>query len=139
MVWSVRLGGFLFYRVLKTGKDGRFDDMRGKLVSLGGFFTFQLLWAWTVSMPLTFLNSPKVSDPSIGGGDVKFGTASDIVGIVIWALGFALEVVGDQQKFNFKMSKPEKGAINDRGVWRFTRHPNFMGEIALWWGMCESS
>ena len=55
---------------------------------------------------------------------------------MLWALGFALEVAADQQKFAWKRGPGKaKGAINDRGVWRFSRHPNFAGEIVLWWGI----
>ncbi|KAK4702709.1 hypothetical protein P7C70_g3520, partial [Phenoliferia sp. Uapishka_3] len=135
LVWSARLGGFLFFRVLKTGKDGRFDEMRSKFFSFMGFWAFQLFWVWTVSLPLTILNSPNVSDPSLGGGNPAFGSSRDIVGIIMWAIGFASEAISDQQKYMYKSSKPPKGAINDRGVWHFTRHPNFFGEIFLWWGM----
>lgn len=116
LLWSSRLGGFLFFRVLKTGKDGRFDEMRVRLafstteflahssyyavqvLQLHGILglpsaallrwspTFapltpfrrsaaQLFWVWTVSLPLTILNSPNVSDPSLGGGNPSFGSA----------------------------------------------------------------
>lgn len=51
MVWSARLGGFLFFRVLKTGSDGRFDEMRGKFFKFAGFWAFQVLWVWVVSLP----------------------------------------------------------------------------------------
>ncbi|SGZ08639.1 BQ5605_C030g10807 [Microbotryum silenes-dioicae] len=142
MVWSFRLGAFLFYRVMKTGKDGRFDEMRSAVTKLGGFFLFQLFWCWTVSLPLTILNSPAVSDPARGGGNVKFGTASllfvlaqDIIGIILWVVGYTLEVMADQQKFTFKFNNSQKGAINDKGVWGWSRHPNYAGEIILWWGM----
>ncbi|KAM0748107.1 DUF1295-domain-containing protein [Meredithblackwellia eburnea MCA 4105] len=135
MIWSIRLGGFLFFRVLKTGKDGRFDEMRSKFFSFMGFWAFQLFWVWTVSLPLTILNSPQVSDPASGGGQPRFGSARDIAGIILWALGFAIEAVGDQQKYLFKSGKPPKGAIMDKGVWKYTRHPNFFGEIVLWWGI----
>ncbi|KAL8287537.1 hypothetical protein RQP46_003395 [Phenoliferia psychrophenolica] len=135
LLWSTRLGGFLFFRVLKTGKDGRFDEMRSKFFSFMGFWAFQLFWVWTVSLPLTILNSPNVSDPSRGGGNPAFGTARDIAGIIMFAIGFGIEAVGDQQKYLWKSSRPAKGEINDKGVWHFTRHPNFFGEIFLWWGM----
>lgn len=112
MIWSARLGGFLFFRVLKTGKDGRFDEMRQHFLRFAGFWVFQLFWCWTVSLPLTILNSPKVSDPVGGGGNVKFGTAGDIIGLIMWVIGFGIEALSDQQKWNFKSSKPPQGAIN---------------------------
>lgn len=53
----------------------------------------------------------------------------------MWTIGFLIEVVGDQQKFNYKFSQPPKGSIMNKGIWNYTRHPNFFGEILLWWGM----
>ncbi|ORY72897.1 hypothetical protein BCR35DRAFT_293970 [Leucosporidium creatinivorum] len=135
MIWSIRLGGFLFFRVLKTGKDGRFDEMRAHFFKFAGFWTFQLFWVWTVSLPVTILNSPNVSDAASGGGHLAFGTAGDIIGVILFALGFLLEAIADQQKYLFKSSKPPKGAIMTKGVWRFMRHPNYTGEICLWWGI----
>jgi steroid 5-alpha reductase family enzyme len=58
----------------------------------------QILWVWTVSLPVVVLNSPAVSDPALGGSNPAFGTARDVVGIVLWALGFAIETVTDAQK-----------------------------------------
>ena len=60
----------------------------------------------------------------------------DIIGVILWVLGFLLEVLADQQKFSWKQRPGKaKGAINDEGVWGFSRHPNFAGEIILWWGI----
>jgi len=135
MAWSARLGGFLLYRVLKTGSDNRFDEMRSKILSFLGFWVFQLVWAFTVSLPVTFINSPNVSAPEKGGGNADFGSATDILGIIFWAIGFGIEAIGDQQKFNWKSTKPPKSAINDHGLWGYTRHPNYFGEILLHWGI----
>lgn len=93
IVWATRLGGFLFFRVLKTGKDGRFDEMRSKFWSFAGFWTFQLMWCWIVSMPVTILNSPAVLNT--GARVIAFGTATDIIGVTFWVIGFLLEVVGE--------------------------------------------
>lgn len=92
---------------------------------------------WTVSLPVTILNSPNVSDTASGGGHLAFGTAGvcrrelglefeqladplprqDIIGVILFAFGFLLEAVADQQKYLFKSSKPPKGAIMTKGVW----------------------
>lgn len=135
LIWSFRLGGFLFFRVLKTGKDGRFDEMRPYFFKFMGFWVFQLFWCWIVSLPVTILNSPNVADPSAGGGNVQFGTAKDIVGVILFAIGFLFEAISDIQKYLYKSNKPPKTSINDNGLWYFTRHPNFFGEILLWWGI----
>ncbi|KAH8116315.1 Mus7/MMS22 family-domain-containing protein [Phellopilus nigrolimitatus] len=75
---------------------------------LAGFWAGQIVWVWTVSLPLIILNSPAVSDPSLGGSNPSFGTSRDIAGIVLWALGWAIESIADIQKFLFKSSKPPK-------------------------------
>jgi len=130
MIWAFRLGGFLLFRVLQTGSDTRFDEMRSKIFSYLGFWTFQFLWCWTVSLPVTIGNSPRV----VTGGDPSYGSATDILGLIFWIIGFTLETTADFQKYFFKSSKPPPGAIPP-GVWRITRHPNYFGEILLWWGI----
>ena len=65
-----------------------------------GFWIGQIIWVWTVSLPLTILNSPAVSDPALGGSNPGFGTSRDIAGIVLWALGWVIESIADVQKVN---------------------------------------
>ncbi|KAJ3505810.1 hypothetical protein NLJ89_g7224 [Agrocybe chaxingu] len=89
MVWAVRIAGFLLFRVLKMGSDTRFDDIRTHFLKFLGFWIGQILWIWTVSLPLTILNSPAVSDLQTGGSNPAFGTSRDIAGIVLWTLGGA--------------------------------------------------
>lgn len=126
MLWAARLAGFLLFRILKTGKDDRFDDMRGKFFSFLGFWVFQMLWVWTVSLPVTILNSPnvlRVQQPS-------FGKATDIIGVIIWALAFGLETISDAQKYRFKQGPgKEPGAVCDVGFFKLSRHPNYFAEI----------
>lgn len=98
MLWGVRLSGFLLFRILKTGKDDRFDDKRDHFFKFLGFWVFQMLWVWTVSLPVTILNSPNVSYAPYGGGSSYFNGASDIVGVVIFAIGFLVEAIADIQK-----------------------------------------
>ena len=125
MLWGARLSGFLLFRILKTGKDDRFDDKRDKFFSFLGFWVFQMVWVWTVSLPVTILNSPNVTrfhQPS-------FGTGRDIAGVILFAMGFMLESVSDVQKYQFR-SKPEnKGKVCDVGLFTWSRHPNYFGEI----------
>ncbi|OCB85427.1 hypothetical protein A7U60_g7436 [Sanghuangporus baumii] len=152
MVWAKRLAGFLLFRVLKTGSDSRFDDIRshflkfmGKFKNPGeektntdsslGFWIGQIIWIWTVSLPLTILNSPAVSDPSLGGSNPAFGTSRDIAGIVLWALGWAIESVADLQKFLYKSQRPPKDQPPSFGIWKWSRHPPYFGEMMCWWGI----
>jgi steroid 5-alpha reductase family enzyme len=126
MLWGARLSGFLLFRILKTGKDDRFDDKRDKFFSFLGFWIFQMLWVWTVSLPVTILNSPnvlQVRQPS-------FGKATDIIATIIFVLAFSLETVSDAQKYRFKQGPGKQpGAVCDVGFFKYSRHPNYFAEI----------
>ncbi|KAK4692945.1 hypothetical protein P7C71_g4355, partial [Lecanoromycetidae sp. Uapishka_2] len=106
MIWGARLSGFLLFRIIKTGKDDRFDDKRDKFFSFLGFWVFQMIWVWTVSLPVTILNSPNVTKYP----QPRFGTGRDIAGVILFAIGFLMESVSDVQKYIFR-SKPENKAI----------------------------
>jgi protein-S-isoprenylcysteine O-methyltransferase Ste14 len=126
---------FLLIRVIKSGgKDTRFDDKRKKPLAMAGFFIFQIIWVWTVSLPVTLLNSPAASVPEQGGVNPAFG-AGDIIGIVMWSIGFIFETVADFHKFAWRFSKPAKSQFMHYGLWKFSRAPNYFGEILLWWGI----
>jgi steroid 5-alpha reductase family enzyme len=110
--------------------------MRGKILNFAGFWTFQLIWVFTVSLPVILLNSPNVSRVAYGGGRPAFGSATDILGVIFWVIGFTVEALGDQQKFMWKSAKPPKTAVNDKGVWGWTRHPNYFGACgSLWYAL----
>ncbi|KAH8682323.1 hypothetical protein BX600DRAFT_448259 [Xylariales sp. PMI_506] len=126
IVWALRLSGFLLFRVLKTGKDDRFDDKRDKFLPFLGFWVFQMLWVWTVSLPVTVLNSPAVQRYP----ERPFGTGRDIAAVVLYAVGLAMETVSDAQRFRFRQ-RNDKAAICDRGLFSWTRHPNYFGEIII--------
>ena len=134
MLWGARLSGFLLFRILKTGKDDRFDGKRDKFFTFLGFWIFQMLWVWTVSLPVTILNSPNVTKFD----QPDFGTGSDIAGVILWAIGFLMESVSDVQKYRFKMNHTgDKGAVCDVGFFAISRHPNYFGEILI--QFCMSS
>jgi len=126
VIWGVRLAGYLVYRILKIGKDDRFDDVRNDFFKFLGFWIFQMFWVWTVSLPVIFLNTNEAAaalDPR------------DVIGIMMFWAGLAVEAVGDQQKFNFKNIPENRKKFCDAGLWSWSRHPNYFGEILLWWGM----
>ncbi len=130
MVWGLRLSAFLLFRILKTGKDDRFDDKRDKFFPFLGFWVFQMIWVWTVSLPITVLNSPNVTrfpQPA-------FGTGRDIAGVVLYAIGFTMESVSDIQKYLFRSRNTDKSAICDKGFFSWSRHPNYFGEIIIQFG-----
>jgi len=135
MAWAVRIAGFLLFRVLKMGSDNRFDEIRSHFWKFLGFWIGQILWIWTVSPPLTILNSPAVSDLNLGGSNPQFGTSRDIAGIVLWALGWVIETVADAQKFRHKSSGARKDRPIQKGLWKWSRHPPYFGEMMCWWGI----
>ncbi|KAK3719117.1 hypothetical protein LTR37_004681 [Vermiconidia calcicola] len=127
MLWGARLSGFLLFRILKTGKDDRFDDKRDKFFPFLGFWVAQMLWVWVVSLPVIILNSPKV----LQYAQPSFGKATDIIAIIIFVIAFVMESVSDIQKYRFKQSQQgkEAGAVCDVGFFKWSRHPNYFGEI----------
>lgn len=133
-VWALRLAGFLLFRVLRTGKDDRFDDKRDRFFPFLGFWLFQMLWVWAVSLPVTVLNAPAVRRYR---PQAPFGTARDVAGLVLYALGLVLESVSDAQKFAFRQ-RGDRAAICDTGFFAWSRHPNYFGEIIIHFGKAIS-
>ena len=124
LIWSIRLGSYLLIRILKMGRDKRFDEMRKSFWRFGGFWVLQGLTVWVVLLPsLLFL----VKSPT----ELSWYTYA---GLAIWACGLAIEAVADMQKFKFNNTK-NKGKWIDTGVWKYSRHPNYFGEMALWFGL----
>lgn len=118
MLWAIRLSGFLLFRILKTGSDDRFDDKRDKFFPFLGFWVFQMIWVWTVSLPVIILNSPNVlryTQPS-------FGKATDIIAIIIFVVALSMEAIADIQKYRFKQGPgKEPGAVCDAGLFKWSR------------------
>ncbi|PPQ72551.1 hypothetical protein CVT24_004889 [Panaeolus cyanescens] len=95
-----------------------------------------LVMIWIVSLPLTILNSPAVSNTAQGGSNPPFGTSRDIAGIVLWAIGFFIESVSDAQKYYYKSNNAvPKGHPFRKGLWAWSRHPPYFGEMMCWWGI----
>ncbi|KAF5355248.1 hypothetical protein D9758_006003 [Tetrapyrgos nigripes] len=152
MIWAVRTAGFLLFRVLKTGSDTRFDEIRSHFFKFLGFWFGEIFFYGLetgievelglfranslVSLPVTVLNSPAVSDVQKLGSDPSFGTACDIVGIILWGIGWIIESLADMQKFRAKNSgNAPKDMPVQVGVWRYSRHPNYFAEMLCWWGI----
>ncbi|XP_068471424.1 uncharacterized protein [Phaseolus vulgaris] len=129
-IWGFRLALFLLFRILQWGEDRRFDEMRNNLGRLAIFWIFQAVWVWAVSLPVTLVNA---SDRN------PFLHVVDIIGWILWAVGFIVEGTADQQKLNFKRSPDSRGRWCNVGVWKYSRHPNYFGEILLWWGIFVAS
>ncbi len=134
MIWGLRLSGFLLFRILKTGKDDRFDDKRDDFFKFLAFWVFQMVWVWVVSLPVTILNSPNIQQYP----QHDFGTGRDIAGIIIYAIGLAMETITDFQKYYFRTNNP-RSAICDKGFFSWSRHPNYFGEIIIQFCMLYSN
>lgn len=130
VIWGLRLGLFLLMRILQWGEDHRFDEMRNNLGKLAVFWTFQAVWVWTVSLPLTVVNASD-RDPSV--------KPQDIIGWLMWLVGIIVEATADQQKLVFKNGPTNRGKWCNVGLWKYSRHPNYFGEIFLWWGIFVAS
>ncbi len=126
-VWAMRLGSFLFARVHSVGSDGRFDELKLHPVRFAVPWALQALWVVVTVMPALVLSS---SSSSSSGARSPFF----VVGIAVWLVGFAIEVVADRQKDRFRLAGRQGGFI-DTGLWRWSRHPNYFGEILLWTGL----
>ncbi|KAL4623686.1 hypothetical protein GN956_G18681 [Arapaima gigas] len=129
-VWGLRLGTFLFLRILKEGQDRRFNNVRDNPGTFFVYWTMQALWVFVTLLPTLILNSERRDKP-LG--------ARDYVGWGIWGLGFATEAIADQQKWNFKQNPDNTGKFIQSGLWAHSRHPNYLGEILQWTGLFVSA
>lgn len=126
VVWALRLGSFLFRRVKRDGRDGRFDRIKVDPLRFFQTWTLQGLWVLlTLACALAIVTG--VERESFG--------AFAVAGAVVWVVGFVLEVVADQQKSAFRKDPSNAGRFIASGVWRWSRHPNYFGEIMLWTGI----
>eukprot|EP01135_Chromosphaera_perkinsii_P002941 Nk52_evm52s230 gene=Nk52_evmTU52s230 len=129
MVWGIRLSGFLLFRIIKWDRDNRLSH---KLIRIIIFWILQLLWVWLVSLPTTYLNT------SSANPDFAW---NDYLGIALCVFGFFFESIADHQKLMFKLNPEKKDMYCSVGVWQFSRHPNYFGELCFWWGnfaICSS-
>ncbi|KAM9752935.1 uncharacterized protein ACNS7B_009235 [Menidia menidia] len=128
--WGLRLGTFLFMRIMKDGHDRRFNNVRDSPGTFFVYWTIQALWVFGTLLPTLMLNSEKRYVP-LG--------ARDYIGWTIWGLGFATEAIADQQKWNFKRDPDNAGKFIQSGLWGYSRHPNYFGEILQWSGLWLSA
>lgn len=130
-LWGLRLASYLAKRNLGHGEDWRYKAMRKKkgpkfgIISLVTVFGLQGVLMWTVSLPVMFGNA----DSSPGVGPVA------VMGIMVWAVGFSFEAIGDLQLARFKRDPSNAGKVMQTGLWSLTRHPNYFGNALLWWGI----
>ncbi len=128
--WGLRLAGYLAWRNHGQPEDYRYRAMREaygvrfRWVSLWLVFGLQGGLMWTVAMPL-----------QVGQSSAAAWSWLDAAGIVIWTTGLMFESVGDLQLARFKSDPAHRGQVLDRGLWRYTRHPNYFGDFLVWWGL----
>lgn len=130
-LWGLRLAGYLAWRQRDGKEDPRYEDLmarapegKGELHMLTKVYTFQLIVMFLVAMVQVV-------------GMFATGPLNWVawLGVGVWAVGMFFEVVGDAQLTAFKADPANKGRIMDRGVWSWTRHPNYFGDTAVWWGL----
>lgn len=129
-VWGLRLTGYLGWRNLGKEEDYRYVAMRKKygarfpLYSLVVVFGLQGVLMWIVSTPVQFGMD----------GSLDLGLL-DALGAAFWVIGLGFEAVGDYQLARFKADPANAGKVMNRGLWRYTRHPNYFGDFMVWWGL----
>lgn len=128
-IWAVRLSVYITARNHGHGEDRRYQAIRQNnepgfaYKSLYIIFGLQALLAWIISLPLLAASS----------GNAPLGLF-DAAGVVLWTVGMVFEAGGDWQLARFKANPAHAGQVFDRGLWRYTRHPNYFGDFCVWWG-----
>jgi steroid 5-alpha reductase family enzyme len=126
-LWAIRLASYLVVRIKAWGRDRRFDGVREDFKKFFKFWFFQGLTAWVVSIAaLQFIN---LNDSNSSLSLVT------VLGLLIFAKGLTIESIADLQLFKFSQNKENKGKFIDLGLWKRSRHPNYLGEITVWFGI----
>lgn len=126
ILWALRLSTFLFLRISKSGKDDRFDTIKNR--------PLRFLLAWTLQGLWVLVTAGAGLAVITGGAHEPLG-AVGIAGIAIWVIGMLIESIADRQKSKFRADPDNAGRFIDTGLWSWSRHPNYFGEIVLWTGM----
>ncbi len=134
-LWGVRLGGYLLWRWLTQGKDRRYATLLGKAQSQKNWsFAKASFWmVFALQAPLQFIVSLPVQIGQMAPPS-PLGVLAWL-GVAIALTGVAFETIGDWQLTRFRAEPANAGKVMDRGLWRYTRHPNYFGDACLWWGL----
>ncbi len=125
-IWAMRLGSFLFLRIKKAGEDRRFREIKTSFPRFLQTWTLQGLWVtFSLAAALIVVTSQKRVPL-----DIYY-----VIGLIIWLIGFGIEAIADQQKTNFRENPANEGKFIQEGLWSWSRHPNYFGEIVLWAGV----
>jgi steroid 5-alpha reductase family enzyme len=126
VIWAVRLGTFLFRRIQKAGKDARFDEIKPSFIRFLLTWTLQGLWV-TLTLAAALAAITTTTRKELG--------LFALIGFAVWLVGIAFEATADAQKSRFRAHPENKGKFIDTGLWAWSRHPNYFGEIVLWIGV----
>ncbi|MBT8079577.1 MAG: DUF1295 domain-containing protein [Gammaproteobacteria bacterium] len=124
--WSLRLATFLFRRISQSGKDSRFDQIKTR--------PLRFFMAWTLQGLWVLLTAAAALAVITGGARTPIAVVG-IAGFAVWTIGMVIEIVADRQKSSFKNDPKNDGKFINVGLWAWSRHPNYFGEILLWTGM----
>lgn len=130
-IWGIRLGAHLLRRRIVDGPDRRYETMRRvdgdryAIRSLVTVFGLQGVVMWLVALPVMLAVTP--ADPEVGW--------IGVIGVGLWGVGLFFEVVADAQLTRFRADSGTETAVLDTGLWRYSRHPNYFGELCVWWGV----
>lgn len=131
-IWGLRLSVYLAWRNIGKPEDFRYQEFRKKYgeknywwISFFQTFLLQGVLMFIISLPLLGINLNSNTD------NLNF---IDYLGVLVWTIGFVFEAGGDMQLSRFKANKGNKGKVLNTGLWRYTRHPNYFGDSAVWWG-----
>ena len=126
VVWAVRLGSFLFRRIRRAGSDERFDNIKPSFTRFLLAWTLQGLWvSFTLAAALAAITSKTRQELGMFA----------VIGFLVWLLGLGIEVLADWQKSRFRADPENTGKFINTGLWSWSRHPNYFGEIVLWIGV----
>lgn len=131
-LWGLRLTVHLLRRNIGKGEDRRYAAMRQSIgpqfwwITFFSVFLLQAILLWFIAFPLQI---------AISQDEVNRFSILDGLGLTVWGIGFAFETIGDWQLSRFLADPRNSGKVMDRGLWRYTRHPNYFGDACVWWGL----
>ncbi len=126
VLWAVRLGGYLFWRILHIKVDHRFDNRRNSIIAFGSFWALQAITVAIVMLPVWAIMRSR-------GNAASVSVVHLVPALVVYAAGLIIEAVSDAQKYRYKISGGS--SFMATGLWKFSRHPNYFGEMLVWWGI----
>ena len=129
-VWGLRLAGYIAIRSRGKGEDPRYEEMLRRAKGDEGWYALRAIYLpqaialWFISLPV-----------QVAMFERREPNAVLWIGVAVWAVGLFFESVGDLQLARFRADPSNRGEVMDRGLWRFTRHPNYFGDATVWWGL----